>query len=65
MNPELIKLEKELLKAELGGKCVNKVVVGHDAFIPCYRASCDGYGAYEIDGEVFFCAEYKRLRGKQ
>jgi len=65
MSDRLTNLEIELLKTEINGRCIYKVVAMSDAFIPCYRASCDGYGAYEVDGEVHFCPEYRRLKGKE
>lgn len=62
---KLNKIAKQLLEDELNGKCIGKVVLLSNAFTPCYRASCDGYGAYEIDGEVYFCEDYSSLSGRE
>jgi len=65
MDTKLTPLEIALLEAELDGKCVHKVFALNRTFSICYKASCDGYGAYDIDGEVHFCPEYRRLKGKK
>lgn len=56
------KIEIELKKSIITGKCLHKVISETGGTSLCENKKCEGYSAYDNGKDVHFCEYYTRLR---